>query len=105
MPRPHAPFCDLPEGSDHGSLCISRPIARQAGAASEDGRSVEVTVDLAARRADVHDPRLVRLISEPQDITARFRVAHAIGVARSWTPRYWSRLGRQRVLLILSTGH
>lgn len=82
MPRPHAPFCDLRAGSDHGPLCISRPIARQVVAASEDGGSVEYTVDIAARRADAHAPRLVRLIGEPQDIMGRFVSLASPGAAR-----------------------
>jgi hypothetical protein len=39
-------------------------------------------VHLAARPADVHGSRLVRLISEPQDITARFVCLMPPGAAR-----------------------
>ncbi|MEO6501187.1 MAG: hypothetical protein ABIQ09_04670 [Jatrophihabitantaceae bacterium] len=43
---------------------------------------MEVTVDLAVRRADVQGARWVRLISEPQDIMARFVSLMPSGVAR-----------------------
>lgn len=70
--RRHAPFCDLdPTGPGHGLFCISRPIARQAVGVSEAGKPVDITVDLAARWADLAAPHLVRLITEPPQIDAR----------------------------------
>jgi len=83
MPRPHAPFCDLnPDPAQHGPWCISRPIARQAVASNEAGKSVEITVDLAASWSDVPAPWLVRMVSEPPDIMARFVSLMLPGTAR-----------------------
>lgn len=55
---------------------------RTVVAVDEDGRSVEVTLDLAARRTDAYAPRWVRLISEPPDIMARFVSLMSSGAAR-----------------------
>lgn len=83
MPRPHAPFCDLnPDPDQHGPWCISRPIARQAVAANEAGKSVEITLDLAASWSDLRAPWLVRMVSEPPDIMARFVALMLPGTAR-----------------------
>lgn len=83
MPRLHAPFCDLhPDRRGHGIYCVSRPIARQAVAANEQGKTVDITVDLAARWADLSAPRLVRVISEPPNIDGRFVALLASGTAR-----------------------
>lgn len=83
MPRRHAPFCDLnPDRRGHGLYCVSRPIARQAVAANEQGKTVDITVDLAARWADLGASRLVRVISEPPTIDGRFVAILASGTAR-----------------------
>jgi hypothetical protein len=82
MPRPHATFCDLPPGRDHGPFCVSRPIAREAVAINEAGKPVDLTVDLAVRRARRGGHRLVRVISEPPSIAARFVALLPSGTAR-----------------------
>ncbi len=83
MSRRHAPFLDLdPEGRGHGPFCISRPIARQAVAASEHAKPVDITVDLAAKWADLGAPHLVRLISEPPHIDSRSVALMPSGTAR-----------------------
>jgi hypothetical protein len=81
--RRHAPFCDLdPAGGVHGLLCVSRPIAREAVATSENGEPVDVTVDLAAKWADVAAPHFVRLITEPPHIDNRSVTFMPSGAAR-----------------------
>ncbi len=83
MSRRHAPFCDLnPNRHGHGPLCVSRPIARQAVATSEHGKTVDITVDLAAKRSDLDAPYLVRLINEPPNIHNRFVALMHSGTAR-----------------------
>jgi hypothetical protein len=83
MPRAHAPFCDLnPDRIGHGLYCISRPIARQAVASDERGKTVDITVDLAALWSRLDAPRLVRVISEPPNIDGRFVAVMASGTAR-----------------------
>jgi len=83
MPRQHAPFCDLnPDRIGHGVYCVSRPIARQAVAASEVGKTVDITVDLAARWSDLDAARLVRVISEPPNIDGRSVAVMTSGTAR-----------------------
>jgi hypothetical protein len=82
MPRPHAPFCDLPDGRDHGQFCISRAVAREAVAVTEAGKPIDITVDLAVRRTDRDGTRLVRVIGEPPDIAARFVALLPSGTAR-----------------------
>ena len=63
-------------------MCVSRPIARQAVGTSENDESVDVTVDLAARWADLAAPQLVRLITEPPHIDKRSVTLMASGAAR-----------------------
>jgi hypothetical protein len=82
MPRPHATFCDLPPGRDHGQFCVSRPVAREAVAINEAGKAVDLTVDLAVRRADRDGHRLVRLIAEPPAVTSRSVTLLPAGTAR-----------------------
>lgn len=82
MPRPHATFCDLPPGRDHGPFCVSRPVAREAVAINEAGKAVDLTVDLAVRRSDRDGHRLVRVITEPPTITARSVTLLPSGTAR-----------------------
>ena len=83
MPRPHAPFCDLnPDRIGHGLYCVSRPIARQAVAVTEQGKSVDITVDLAALWSNLGAAHLVRLIHEPPNIDGRFVAVMASGTAR-----------------------
>jgi len=83
MPRQHAPFCDLnPDRHGHGLYCVSRPIARQAVASSEQGKPVDITVDLAVPWSNLAAPRLVRVISEPPNIDGRFVAIMASGAAR-----------------------
>jgi rhodanese-related sulfurtransferase len=83
MPRPHAPFCDLnPDRIGHGQYCISRPVARQAVGTSEQGKTVDITVDLAALWSNLGASRVVRVISEPPHIDGRFVVILASGTAR-----------------------
>ncbi len=83
MSRRHAPFCDLdPDLRGHGPFCVSRPIARQAVAASEQGKTVDITVDLAAKWADLAAPNLVRLINEPPNISERSVALMPSGTAR-----------------------
>lgn len=82
MPRPHAIFCDLPSGRDHGPFCVSRPVAREAVALNEAGKPVDVTVDLAVRRADRDGHRLVRVIAEPPAISGRSVTLLPAGTAR-----------------------
>jgi len=83
MPRAHAPFCDLKPGRiGHGPYCVSRPIARQAVAETEQGKTVDVTIDLAAPWSRPDAPRLVRVISEPPNIDGRFVAIMASGTAR-----------------------
>lgn len=82
MPRPHATFCDLPPGRDHGQFCVSRPVAREAVAMNEAGRPVDLTVDLAVRRARRGGHRLVRVIAEPPTIAARSVALLPSGTAR-----------------------
>lgn len=83
MSRRHAPFCDLdPERRGHGPFCVSRPVARQATAASEQGKAVDITVDLAARWSDLAAPYLVRLICEPPNIGERLVALLPSGTAR-----------------------
>lgn len=83
MSRRHAPFCDLdPGGPGHGTFCISRPIAREAVGTSEHGKPVDITVDLAARWADIEAPHLVRLITEPPHIDDRSVALMPSGTAR-----------------------
>jgi hypothetical protein len=82
MPRPHATFCDLPPGRDHGQFCVSRPVAREAIAINEAGRPVDLTVDLAVRRSDRDGHRLVRIIAEPPTVTARSVTLLPAGTAR-----------------------
>ena len=81
--RAHAPFCAIdPERRGHGLYCVSRPIARQAVALSEQGKTVDITVDLAALWSRLDAPRLVRVISEPPNIDGRFVAVMASGTAR-----------------------
>jgi hypothetical protein len=83
MPRQHALFCDLnPDRLGHGLYCVSRPIARQAVASNEQGKTVDITVDLAALWSKLDAPRLVRVISEPPNIDGRFVAVMASGTAR-----------------------
>ena len=82
MPRPHATFCDLPPGRDHGPFCVSRPVAREAVAINEAGKPVDITVDLAVRRAGRGGRRLVRVIAEPPVIAARSVTLLSSGTAR-----------------------
>ena len=83
MPRQHHPFCDLnPDRIGHGLYCVSRPIARHAVTLSESGKTIDVTVDLAALWNDLSAPRLVRLIGEPPNIDARSVSIMASGTAR-----------------------
>jgi len=83
MPRQHAPFCDLnPDRHGHGLYCVSRPIAREAVASTEQGRPVDITVDLAALWSRLDAPRLVRVVSEPPNIDGRFVAVMASGTAR-----------------------
>lgn len=83
MPRQHAPFCDLnPDRIGHGLYCVSRAIARQAVAASEQGKTVDITVDLAALWSNLDAPHLVRVISEPPNIDGRSVAIMASGTAR-----------------------
>jgi hypothetical protein len=82
MPRPHATFCDLPPGLDHGPFCVSRPVAREAVAINEAGKSIDLTVDLAVRRAGRDSNRLVRVIGEPPTVAARFVALLPSGTAR-----------------------
>src|SRR6185437_12858632 len=83
MPRQHALFCDLnPDRVGHGLYCVSRPIARQAVASNEQGKTVDITVDLAALWSRLDAPRLVRVISEPPNIDGRFVAVMASGTAR-----------------------
>lgn len=83
MPHLHAPFCDLPpDQRGHGQFCISRPVARQVAATSEAGKTIDITIDLAVRRADPNHARLVRLIGEPPDIHSRFVSMMSPGSAR-----------------------
>lgn len=72
MSRRHALFCDLYlDRRGHGPFCISRAIAREVPATSEQGKTVEITVDLAAKWSDLGAPHLVRLINEPPNIDDR----------------------------------
>lgn len=81
--RRHAPFCDLdPDRSGHGLFCVSRPIARQAVATSEQDKTVDITVDLAAKWSDLDAPHLVRVINEPPHINGRFVAIMHSGTAR-----------------------
>lgn len=81
--RRHAPFCDLdPNRRGHGPFCVSRPIARQAVATSEQDKTVDITVDLAARWSDLGAPHLVRVINEPPNIDSRFVALMHSGTAR-----------------------
>ena len=83
MSRRHAPFCDLdPDRRGHGPFCVSRPIARQAVASSEQGKTVDITVDLAAKWSDLAAPHLVRLINEPPNIKGRSVALMHSGTAR-----------------------
>ncbi|MEO6700751.1 MAG: hypothetical protein ABI140_14305 [Jatrophihabitantaceae bacterium] len=83
MSRAHATFCDLnPDRIGHGLYCVSRPIARQAVAETEQGKCVDITVDLAALWSRPDTPRLVRVISEPPNIDGRFVAVMASGTAR-----------------------
>ena len=82
MPRPHATFCDLPSGRDHGQFCVSRPVAREAVAINEAGKPVDLTIDLAVRRSDRDGHRLVRIIAEPPTVTARSVTLAPAGTAR-----------------------
>jgi hypothetical protein len=83
MPRAHAPFCDLnPDRIGRGLYCVSGPIARQAVASNEQGKTVDITVDLAALWSRLDAPRLVRVISEPPNIDGRFVAVMASGTAR-----------------------
>lgn len=49
---------------------------------NEAGRPVDLTVDLAVRRADRDGHQLVRVIAEPQTITARSVTLLPSGTAR-----------------------
>jgi len=81
--RQHAPYCDLdPSLRGHGPFCVSRPIARQAIAANEQGKTVDITIDLAAKWSDVAAPNLIRLINEPPDIGERSVALMPSGTAR-----------------------
>jgi hypothetical protein len=82
--RRHAPFCDLDphRRRGHGPFCVSRPIARQATAASEQNKTVDITVDLAAKWSDLAAPHLVRVINEPPNINGRFVALMHSGTAR-----------------------
>lgn len=83
MPRSHAPFCDLPrQPGNHGPFCVSRPVARQAVAASDSGVGVEVTVDLAVRWAELATAWLVRAVLEPPNVGDRLVVLMPPGTAR-----------------------
>jgi hypothetical protein len=82
MPRPHATFCDLPPGRDHGQFCVSRPVARETVAINEAGKPVDLTIDLAVRRSDRDGHRLVRIIAEPPVVTARSVTLLPAGTAR-----------------------
>jgi hypothetical protein len=83
MARRHALFCSLdPDQRGHGLLCVSRPIARPVVAGSETGKTVEVSVDLAARWTDPDGLRLVRVVSQPPNIDGQFVVLMASGSAR-----------------------
>lgn len=83
MSRQHAQFCDLdPDRRGHGPFCVSRPVARHAIAANEQGRTVDITIDVAAKWADLAAPHLVRLIHEPPDINERSVAIMPSGTAR-----------------------
>jgi hypothetical protein len=83
MPRQHAPFCDLPtDRHGHGLFCVSRPVARQAVASNEQGKPVDITVDLAVSWSNLTAPRLVRVVSEPPNIDGRLVALLASGTAR-----------------------
>jgi len=83
MPRQHAVFCDLdPADRGHGLYCISRPIARQAPGLTEQGKPVDVTVDLAVVWSKLDTPRMVRVITEPPSIEHRAVTILTSGAAR-----------------------
>jgi len=83
MARRHALFCILhPDQRGHGLFCVSRPIARPVVASSETGKTVEVSVDLAARWTDPDGLRLVRVVNEPPNVDGQFVVLIASGSAR-----------------------
>lgn len=83
MARRHAPFCSLdPDQRGHGLFCVSRPVARAAVASNETGKTVEISVDLAARWTDPDGTRLVRIVSQPPNIDGQFVVLVASGSAR-----------------------
>ncbi|MEO6115089.1 MAG: hypothetical protein ABIP57_08535 [Jatrophihabitantaceae bacterium] len=83
MSRRHAPFCDLDlDRRGHGAYCISRPIAREVIATGEQGRTVDITIDLAAKWSDLGAPHLVRLINEPPNIDGRSVALMHSGAAR-----------------------
>lgn len=67
--RAHAPFCAIDlDRRGHGLYCVSRSIARPAVASSEPGKTVNVTVEVAAVWSNLTAPRLVRVASE-QSVT------------------------------------
>jgi len=87
--RRHAPFCDLdPNRRGHGPFCVSRPIAREAIATSEHGKTVDITVDLAAKWSDLGSQHLVRVINEPPNIDSRSWPSCTPAQPASWPPRY-----------------
>ena len=51
-------------------------------AENEQGKCVDITVDLAALGSPPDTPRLVRVISEPPNIDGRFVAVTASGTAR-----------------------
>jgi len=68
-PRLHAPFCDIDTAQrGHGLYCVSRPVARSAVASSEPGKTLNLTVEVAAVWSNLTAPRLVRVASE-QSVT------------------------------------
>jgi hypothetical protein len=84
MTRQHHAFCDIePTQRGHGQFCVSRPIAREAAAVGESGINVDVTIDLAARWANLSGPRMVRAVLEPPNIQGRFVALMPPGVART----------------------
>lgn len=84
MPRDHHVFCDLPpDQRGHGEFCISRPVAREVTASGESGMSFDITIDLAARRASMTSPRMVRAVLEPPSVMGRLVVLMPPGAART----------------------
>jgi len=100
--RAHAPFCGTdPERRGHGLYCVSRPVARPAVASSEPGKTLNVTVELAAVWSNLTAPRLVRIASEQSTTlmasgTAR-QLAAALLAAANQAEEVLRDVTRQRV--------